>query len=59
MGNYESLDEFLYQVKRLHLKWLNRRSQRLSYTWDGYSKLIQHFALARPRIVAFTKPVYR
>jgi len=23
MGNYESLDEFLYQVKRLHLKWLN------------------------------------
>src|SRR5882724_3286049 len=59
MGNYESLDEFLYQVKRLHLKWLNRRSQRLSYTWDGYSMLIQHFALARPRIVAFTKPVYR
>jgi group II intron reverse transcriptase/maturase len=59
MGNYESLDEFLYQVKRLHLKWLNRRSQRPSYTWDGYSKLIQHFALARPRIVAFTKPVYR
>jgi RNA-directed DNA polymerase len=58
-GNYESLDEFLYQVKRLHLKWLNRRSQRPSYTWDGYSKLIQHFALARPRIVAFTKPVYR
>jgi RNA-directed DNA polymerase len=59
IGNYESLDEFLYQVKRLHLKWLNRRSQRPSYTWDGYSKLIQHFALARPRIVAFTKPVYR
>jgi len=59
MGNYESLDEFLYQVKRLHWKWLNRRSQRPSYTWDGYSMLIQHFALARPRIVAFTKPVYR
>ncbi len=27
-GNYASLDEFFQQVQRLHLKWLNRRSQR-------------------------------
>lgn len=26
-GNYASLNEFFHQLKRLHLKWLNRRSQ--------------------------------
>ena len=50
-GNYDSLNEFYHQLKRLHLKWLNRRSQRPSYTWDGYLALTQHFTLARPRIV--------
>jgi hypothetical protein len=31
-GNYASLNEFFHQLQRLHLKWLNRRSQRPSYT---------------------------
>jgi group II intron reverse transcriptase/maturase len=53
-GNYDSLNEFFQQVQRLHLKWLNRRSQRQSYTWAGYRMLKQHFALERPRIV--TRP---
>ncbi|HEY6120034.1 MAG TPA: group II intron reverse transcriptase/maturase [Pyrinomonadaceae bacterium] len=59
VGNYASLAEFFYQVQRLHLKWLNRRSQRSSYNWDGYRMLIQHFALERPRIAAFLPPVHR
>ena len=59
IGNYASLAEFFYHVQRLHLKWLNRRSQRPSYNWDGYRMLIQYFALERPRIVAFTPPVHR
>ncbi|HYN25169.1 MAG TPA: hypothetical protein VES69_08995 [Pyrinomonadaceae bacterium] len=54
-GNYASLNEFYHQLKRLHLEWLNRRSQRPSYTWDGYLALLQHFALARPRIVGRPK----
>ena len=58
-GNYASLNEFFQQVQRLHLKWLNRRSQRQSYNWAGYRELLRHFALARPRIVALTKPVSR
>ena len=58
-GNYESLDQFFYQVRRLHLKWLNRRSQRQSYNWTGYDELIRHFALARPRLAARATPVYR
>jgi RNA-directed DNA polymerase len=58
-GNFDSLNEFYQLVQQLHLKWLNRRSQRQSYNWAGYRMLKQHFALARPRIVAFPKLVYR
>ena len=53
-GNYDSLKEFCHLVQRLHLKWLNRRSQRPSYTWESYYALRQHFALARPRIVGLS-----
>jgi len=54
-GNYESLKEFYHLVQGLHLKWLNRRSQRPSYTWEGYYALRQDFALARPHIVGRPK----
>ena len=54
-GNYDSLKEFYHLLQRLHLKWLNRRSQRPSYTWDGYYALRQHFALARPYLVGRPK----
>jgi len=58
-GNYASLNEFFQQVQRLHLKWLNRRSQRQSYNWAGYRELLRHFALARPRIAARSALVHR
>src|SRR5438309_4167759 len=54
-GNYISLEQFFYQVRRLHLKWLNRRSQRQSYNWAGYQALSQSFALARPLIIGRPK----
>jgi group II intron reverse transcriptase/maturase len=58
-GNYDSLNEFFQLVQRLHLKWLNRRSQRQSYTWAGYRVLKQHFTLERPRINARPQRVCR
>lgn len=54
-GNYESLKEFYHLVQGLQLKWLNRRSQRPSYTWAAYYELRQHFALAQPHIVGRPK----
>lgn len=54
-GNYASLNEFYHLLQRLHLKWLNRRSQCPSYTWDGYYALRQDFALAQPHIVGRPK----
>jgi len=54
-GNYASLNEFYHLLQRLHLKWLNRRSQCPSYTWDGYYALRQDFALEKPHIVGRPK----
>jgi group II intron reverse transcriptase/maturase len=52
VGNYACLEQFAYQVRRIHWRWLNRRSQRPSYTWAAYVDLLHLFALERPRIVA-------
>jgi hypothetical protein len=32
------------------LKWLNRRSQRRSFNWQGFKDLLEHFEVPRPRI---------
>jgi 8-oxo-dGTP pyrophosphatase MutT (NUDIX family) len=32
-------------------KWLNRRSQRRSYNWQGFDELLEHYKIERPRIV--------
>jgi len=49
-GNYESLGDYFYHTKKTLLKWLNRRSQKRSYTWTGYRALLNDFPLAKPRI---------
>lgn len=54
-GNYDSLNTFYYFAKRNLFKWLNRRSQRKSYNWNGFQALIKKFKIARPRIVERTK----
>lgn len=49
-GNYESLSDYYYHAKTTLLKWLNRRSQRHSYTWPGFRALLNDFRLDKPRI---------
>jgi group II intron reverse transcriptase/maturase len=50
-GNSESLTQFYRACQRVLFKWLNRRSQRRSYTWPGFYALLRHFAVPGPRIV--------
>lgn len=50
IGNYNSLKVFCYQTKRILFKWLNRRSQKLSYNWQGFTDLLKQFAIPGPRI---------
>jgi RNA-directed DNA polymerase len=50
-GNAESMSCFYNQCQRLLFKWLNRRSQKRSYTWDGFKARLRKFAVPAPRIV--------
>ena len=52
-GNYEMLSQYYHQVKEIVLKWLNRRSQRKSCNWAGFDKMLKHFKVPRPRIIAY------
>lgn len=52
VGNYESLAHFFYLSKRILFKWLNRRSQRRSYTWAGFRDLLAVFGVRGPRLKA-------
>ena len=49
-GNYDSLKLFFEEAKKILFKWLNRRSQRKSYTWETYMKVLKYFRIERPRI---------
>lgn len=48
--NYRSLMSFYYTTRNMTLKWLNRRSQKKSYTQDGFSKMWEHYQIPTPRI---------
>jgi group II intron reverse transcriptase/maturase len=52
IGNSASLSRFFYRSKRILFKWLNRRSQRKSYTWTGFQALLDFFGVEGPRITA-------
>jgi hypothetical protein len=48
--NSGSIGKFLEETQRMLFKWLNRRSQKKSYTWEGFNDLLKVFPLAHPRI---------
>lgn len=49
-GNSEGLEEFFNKAMCTLLKWLNRRSQRRSFNWQGFKDMLDHFKVPRPRI---------
>jgi hypothetical protein len=54
-GNAASLKEFFNSTMGILLKWLNQRSQRHSYTWQGDKGVLERCKVARPRIVGRPK----
>ena len=49
--NGRSLAAFRYEVLKSLFYWLNRRSQKRSYTWASYLEMIDNaYPLARPKI---------
>lgn len=50
IGNYASLYTFYDQTQRILFKWLNRRSQRLSYNWNSFQQMLDTAGIETPRI---------
>ena len=48
--NSYSLNRFKNCVNKLLWKWLNRRSQRRSYTTEEFAELLRQFPLLKPKI---------
>ena len=49
-GNADKINKFDFFVNRILFKWLNRRSQRKSYTWEGFNTLLKAFPLIKPKV---------
>ena len=50
-GNMKSVLRFYTLTVRMTLKWLNRRSQRKSFSWESFYKYLDHYPLPKPKIV--------
>jgi group II intron reverse transcriptase/maturase len=50
-GNAEALARFSYELVKVWWKWLNRRSQRASMTWQVYLAMLKRNPLPPPRAV--------
>lgn len=50
IGNYYSLKEFFELAKKMLYKWLNRRSQRRSFNYRGFSQVCEYYRIVKPRI---------
>tara|TARA_X000001036_G_C20642942_1_gene791902 strand:+ start:415 stop:1737 length:1323 start_codon:yes stop_codon:yes gene_type:complete len=48
--NFRSMSCFIYRVTRIMFKWLNRRSQKKSITWDKFNLFMGRFPLPRARV---------
>jgi group II intron reverse transcriptase/maturase len=50
-GNMRAISRFYSLTLRMTLKWLNRRSQRKSFSWKRFREYVEHYPLPRPKIV--------
>ena len=50
-GNSRALAHYCYATDHLIFKWLNRRCQKVSFSWKGYRAYLKHYSLPQPRIV--------
>ncbi len=46
--NATKLNHFHHSATRSLFKWLNRRSQKRSYSWDGFKERLKYFPLMEP-----------
>ena len=49
-NNFDSIDVYYWKTWQIMFKWLNRRSQRKSYTVEGFKEMWAYFNVPSPRI---------
>jgi len=52
-GNSRAIERYHYVTKQLVFKWLNRRSQKASFTWKDFEAYLEHYSLPEPRIIHY------
>ncbi len=50
IGNSRRLAQHAYAVNKALFYWLNRRSQKRSYTWRTFNRLLQRHQVPQPRV---------
>jgi hypothetical protein len=48
--NIPSLLKFRFEIIKLLYKWLNRRGQRKSYTWEEFNRFLERVPIMKPSI---------
>ena len=48
--NSKSIGSYAYEVRKLLMKWLNRRSQKKSYDSKGFNQMLERYKLPTPKI---------
>ena len=48
--NIDKVEQFIYMATKIVFKWLNRRSQRTSFTWEKFNKFIELYPLPKIEI---------
>ena len=50
-GNSDALGRFYHEVRRTWYKWLSRRSNNGTMSWDRFLRIERRYALPKPKIV--------
>ncbi|MCA9759902.1 MAG: group II intron reverse transcriptase/maturase, partial [Candidatus Eisenbacteria bacterium] len=53
-GNSKALGNFVWSVRRIWRKWLDRRSQRSRMWWPRFARLLERYPLIKARAVHST-----
>jgi len=57
--NLERCSYYVYRTKHILFKWLNRKSQRRAYTWEGFNQALVWVDWPKPRVCKDLNPSRR
>ena len=57
--NLERCSDYVYRARRILFKWLNRKSQRKAYTWEGFNQALAWVDWPKPRVRKDLNPCRR